>query len=82
MSRQQAASPARSLLSAFTDHPHSVGETYPEHMGVAMRFGARLFCAGCAAIVHAVIPALFQTTASRTIEAMHADMKGRLRPKG
>ena len=47
-----------------------------------MRFGARLFCAGCAAIVHAVVPALFQTTASRTIEAMHADMKGRLRPKG
>ena len=77
MSRQQAASPVRSVLSVFTDHPNSAGETYSEHLGIAMRFGARLFCAGCAAIVHAVIPALFQTTASRMVEAMHADMKGR-----
>lgn len=77
MSQQEAAAPSRSLLSVFTDHPNSVGETYPEHMAFAMRFGARLFCASCAAIVHAFIPALFETTASGTIEAIHAEIQSR-----
>ena len=77
MGRQRAATPMRPLLGPFTNHPESVGETYAEHMAVALGYGARLLGAGCAAIVHAVVPALFQTTASDTIRAMHAEIKGR-----
>ena len=77
MSQQEASIATRSFLSAFRDHPASVGETYPEHMAFAMRFGARLFCAGAAAFVHALIPALFETTASDTVKAIHAEIDGR-----
>ena len=82
MNQQEASIPVRSFLSAFRDHPASVGETYPEHMAFAMRFGARLFCAAAAAFVHALIPALFETTASDTVKAMHAEIEGRGRATG
>ena len=77
MNQQEASIPVRSFLSAFRDHPASVGETYAEHMAFALRFGARLFCAGAAAFVHALIPALFETTASDTVRTMHAEIEGR-----
>ena len=50
--------PARrgSWLRAFKDHPASVGETYVEHMGFAGWFAGRLFIAGAAALIDAVIP--------------------------
>ncbi len=80
MGRQRAATRARPILGAFTDHPASVGETYGEHMGIALSFGARLLGAGCAAIVHAVLPALFQTAASDAVRAMHAEMQNRPGP--
>ncbi len=77
MGRQRAATPLKPLLGPFTDHPESVGETYAEHMAVALGYGARLLGAGCAAIVHALVPALFETTASDAIRAMHAETKDR-----
>ncbi|MCY4551748.1 MAG: DUF6356 family protein [Defluviicoccus sp.] len=82
MGRQRTATPARPILGAFTDHPASVGETYAEHMGVALSFGARLLGAGCAAIVHALVPALFQTAASDAVRTMHAELESRLDPPG
>ena len=51
-------------------------------MAVASRFGARLLCAACAAFVHALIPALFETRASDTVKAMHAEMVNRGPVKG
>lgn len=51
----------------FLDHPASVGESYPEHFGVATRFGLTMIGAGLAALVHGVIPAAFKTTGSRTV---------------
>ena len=77
MGRQRTTVPARPLLGAFTEHPASVGETYTEHMAVALGYGVRLLGAGCAAVVHALVPALFETTASDAIRAMHAEMEGR-----
>ena len=82
MNQREASIPVRSFLSAFRDHPASVGETYPEHMAFALRFGARLFCAGAAAFIHALIPALFETTASDKVRAMHAEIEGRGRASG
>ena len=77
MGRQRATAPMQPLLGAFTEHPASVGETYPEHMAIALGYGARLLGAGCAAIVHALLPALFKTTASDAIRAMHAEIENR-----
>jgi len=67
----------RSLAKLFTDHPQSVDESYFEHMRFASGFSARLLAAGAAALVHAVLPFLFEKTASRMIGEMHNRMHNR-----
>jgi hypothetical protein len=67
----------RSLEDLFTDHPHAVGETYTQHFGVAMSYSGRLFAASCAAFVHAFLPFLCVTTASKAIKQMYANMTSR-----
>ena len=61
----------------FLDHPASVDESYGEHFGVAMSYSGRLFAASCAALVHALLPFLFVTTASTAIKGMYANMTRR-----
>ena len=61
----------------FTEHPEAVGESYFEHMGVALSFAGPLLTAGLAALVHAVLPFLCVTTASRTVKQLHARMVNR-----
>ena len=52
-------------------------ETYFEHMRFAGWFAVRLLMAGGAATVHAVIPCLFESTASRMISQMHERLTSR-----
>ncbi|HJR23213.1 MAG TPA: DUF6356 family protein [Dongiaceae bacterium] len=61
----------------FLAHPRTVGESYLEHCAFAFRIGSRLLMAGSAALVHAVAPCLCETTASRIILAMNADIVAR-----
>jgi hypothetical protein len=63
----------------FSEHPESVGESYFEHMGVALSFAGPLLTAGLAALVHAVLPFLCVTTASGTVKQLHARMVNRRR---
>jgi Family of unknown function (DUF6356) len=62
----------------FTEHPKSVGESYVEHMGVALSFAGPLLVAGLAALVHAFLPFLCVTTASGTVKRLHARMVDRI----
>jgi hypothetical protein len=62
----------------FTDHPHAVGESYFEHMGVALSFAGPLAKAALAALVHAFLPFLCVTTASATVKRLHARMVNRV----
>ena len=62
------------LGRAFTDHPRSVGETYFQHQRVALSFAGRLAVAAAACAIHSIVPALFQTRASRTITELHERM--------
>ena len=66
-----------SLKRLFTEHPKAVGESYLEHMGVALSFAGPLLAAGLAALVHAVLPFLCVTTASGTVKRLHARMMNR-----
>ncbi|MFU0505144.1 DUF6356 family protein [Pseudaminobacter sp. NGMCC 1.201702] len=59
------------VAKLFTSHPASVDESYLEHMAFAGKFSGRLFVAACAALVHAVLPFLFETTASRIIRQLY-----------
>ena len=58
----------------FLSHPRSVNESYLEHQACAMRFSVSLLRAGLACFVHALVPALFERTASRAIERLHGEM--------
>jgi hypothetical protein len=55
----------------FTEHPASVDETYFGHMAFAAWFASRLFMAGGAALVHAVLPFMFETTASSIVRELY-----------
>jgi hypothetical protein len=66
------------LKRLFTEHPHAVGESYFEHMHVALSFAGPLLKAGFAALVHAVLPFLCATTASTTVKRLHARMINRV----
>ena len=65
------------LSKTFLDHPRSVDESYLQHARFAARFSLRLFAAGFAALVHAIIPCLFEKTASRIIADLYAKTHSR-----
>ncbi len=67
----------RTFQRIFVDHPQSVDETYFEHMRFAGWFASRLLLAGGAALVHAIIPCLFEKTASGMIREMHTRISTR-----
>ncbi|MBI3716657.1 MAG: hypothetical protein HY255_11755 [Betaproteobacteria bacterium] len=68
------------MNNPFTTHPASVNETYFEHFGFALSFGLKMTLGGLAAMVHAVLPFLFVTTAGRIndeLQAMRLQTPGR-----
>jgi hypothetical protein len=62
------------LERLFLAHPRSVGESYLEHSAFAFRMALRLIAAGGAALIHAILPCLCETTASRIIMAMNSEI--------
>lgn len=66
-------------LRLFTDHPASVGETYGEHLLAATSFALRMMLGGLACLVHALLPFLFQRTASQCVAELHQRMVARQR---
>jgi len=62
------------LENLFTDHPRSLGESYLQHQQHALAFGVTMVAAGIACIVHALVPALFETTGSRAVTRLYNRM--------
>lgn len=62
------------MLEFFRKHPRSVGESYAEHMEIAASFGVAMVVGGLACLVHAVVPAWFETTGSRVVSQLHTRM--------
>lgn len=65
------------FLRGFIEHPASVNETYLQHARFAFGFSTKLFGAAAAALIHAIIPPLFETTASRLIKELNATLESR-----
>lgn len=61
----------------FLAHPATVNETYLQHMRFAAGFAFWMITAGLAAVIHAVFPALCETTASRILRKLVARMDAR-----
>lgn len=62
------------VQNPFTEHPHTVGETYAEHMHSATYFGSRMIGAGFCCLVHGIFPFLFTKTGSKTVTHLHTVM--------
>ncbi len=78
MSDVSQTSTRRSPIAVlFTDHPATVNETFLQHMKFALGFSFWLGAASMAALVHAFIPALCETTASRILKRHHARIMAR-----
>jgi hypothetical protein len=61
----------------LTKHLNDVDETYHQHFFHAAWYSVMLLTAAVCALVHAVLPFLFETTTSRIIYALHAQMEAR-----
>lgn len=61
----------------FLAHPRQAGESYFQHQRIALSFALPLFGAGLAAMLHAVIPGLCETTAGDAIRRLHARLEKR-----
>ena len=64
------------IINVFTEHPKTVGESWARHARFALSASGLLVRAALAAAIHAVVPALFETTASRTVDELHARIHG------
>ena len=67
------------FYTLFTDHPAIRGETYSQHQRAAFSYAAALLAAAFAAFVHGLVPCLFETTASRNVARLQANMSARSR---
>ena len=65
------------ITRIFLEHPAKVDETFLEHMAFALKFAGLLFAAGGAALVHALVPCLFEKTASGIIAKLYAKTHNR-----
>ena len=61
----------------FLEHPRSLGMSWAGHGVGAVAISVRLIGAGCACLVHAVIPGFFTQTAGKTISGMYEHMMRR-----
>ena len=64
------------IIDVFTEHPKTVGESWARHARFALSASGLLARATLASAIHAVVPALFETTASRTVDELHARIHG------
>ena len=64
------------IINVFTEHPKTVGESWARHARFALSASGLLARAALAAAIHAVVPALFETTASRSVDELHARIHG------
>ncbi len=65
------------IARLFTEHPGSVDETYLEHARFAGGFAFWLAAAAVAASVHAILPFMFEKTASKIIARLYARTNNR-----
>ena len=59
------------MIKKSKDHLSSVNENYFEHMLVALKVSFKMFYGSLLALIHAVIPGVFQTGASNRIKELY-----------
>jgi hypothetical protein len=65
------------LHRLFLDHPRSLGMSWAKHGIGAAKISAELIGAGCAVLVHAVVPGWFTETGGRTVTRIYDHIQSR-----
>ena len=55
------------MRNIFTEHPHSIGETYWQHFCHALVIGRLMLFGGIACVIHAIFPFVMEKTASNVL---------------
>jgi hypothetical protein len=61
----------------FLEHPRSLGMSWAGHGIGAVKIGAELVGAGCACLIHAIVPGWFTQTAGKTVTNLYDHMMKR-----
>ena len=59
------------MIKKSKDHLNSVNENYLEHMVIALNVGLKMLLGGLMALIHGIIPGVFQTNASNKIKELY-----------
>lgn len=65
------------MKNIFLDHPRTNNESYIQHFYFAIKCGSLMILSGCACIVHAFLPFIFQDTASSSISYLATALASR-----
>lgn len=58
-------------------HPRTVGESYVEHAAIAGRFGATMVAGGVKCLIHAILPSMFERSASDCVARLNGELTRR-----
>ena len=59
------------MIKKFKEHLNSVNESYFEHMSIATNVGFKMLSGGLMALLHGIVPGIFQTDASNKIKELY-----------
>ena len=59
------------MIKKSQEHLNSVNESYAEHMCVAFKVGSKMIASGFKALIHGLIPAIFERNASNRIKELY-----------
>ena len=65
------------MIKKSKKHLENTDENYFEHMGIALKISSQLLISGYMAFIHALIPALFTTSASNKIKKLYSFIQSR-----
>jgi hypothetical protein len=65
------------MANIFTKHPKEVGETYFQHLWIALKYSFKLLLLFIIAFIHSFFPFIFKTTTSAKIIEMAEQLKNR-----
>ena len=59
------------MIKKSKEHLNSVNESYFEHMSIATNVGFKMLLGGLMALLHGIVPGIFQTDASNKIKELY-----------
>ena len=59
------------MIKKSKKHLNSVNESYFEHMSIATNVGFKMLLGGLMALLHGIVPGIFQTDASNKIKELY-----------